>query len=112
MLLNMLLVLKNKVIYAKNSLLYSNVTSSFIYDVHIARDFFFGLGARLYYLQHLQEKKYKTLSNKNRLKVDIIPPKRGLISDSNGRIIADTKRIFRVEILKETILNLKKVLIF
>lgn len=69
---------------------------------------FFGLGARLYYLQHLQEKKYKTLSNKNRLKVDIIPPKRGLISDSNGRIIADTKRIFRVEILKETMPKFEK----
>jgi len=69
---------------------------------------FFGLGARLYYLQHLQEKKYKTLSNKNRFKVDIIPPKRGLISDANGKIIADAKRVFRVEILKETMFEFEK----
>ena len=69
---------------------------------------FFGLGARLYYLQHLQEKKYKTLSNKNRFKVDIIPPKRGLISDANGKIITDAKRVFRVEILKETMFEFEK----
>ena len=59
------------------------------------------LTSRLYYLQHLESKKYKKLSNKNRLKVNIIAPRRGDIFDEKGKIIASSKRIFRLQILKD-----------
>ena len=47
------------------------------------------LVARLFYLQIVQHNVYTTLSDKNRIQVQSLPPIRGLIYDSSGELIAD-----------------------
>ncbi|MGB1360702.1 MAG: penicillin-binding protein 2 [Alphaproteobacteria bacterium] len=61
---------------------------------------FGALASRLYYLQHLNSNKYKTLSDRNRFKVNIIPSNRGAITDETGAEISNAKQVFRVQILK------------
>ncbi len=51
---------------------------------------------RYYYLQIIDAKKYKTLSDKNRIKLSIIPPIRGLIRDRNNKDIAINKLSYRL----------------
>ena len=59
------------------------------------------LGARIYYLQHTKRNTYEALSNRNRLRIYLKPPIRGIILDNSGRILAQGKRMFRVYILKQ-----------
>ena len=47
------------------------------------------LVARLFYLQIVQHNIYTTLSDRNRIQVQSLPPNRGLIYDVNGELIAD-----------------------
>ncbi|MFQ3307217.1 MAG: penicillin-binding protein 2 [Candidatus Midichloriaceae bacterium] len=49
---------------------------------------------RFYYLQILNSDKYKTLSNKNRLRVFLTPAKRGIIYDANGKILANNIKAY------------------
>ena len=50
------------------------------------------LVARLFYLQIVQHNVYATLSDKNRIQVQSLPPIRGLIYDRDGELIADNIR--------------------
>lgn len=54
------------------------------------------LFVRYYYLQIIDAIKYKTLSDKNRIKLSIIPPIRGLIKDRNGVDVATNKLSYRL----------------
>ena len=56
---------------------------------------------KYYYLQISQSRKYKVLSDKNRIKLTVIPPFRGIISDRSGEILAANKKFYRV-ILEST----------
>ena len=56
---------------------------------------------RFYYLQIVQSDKYKTLSNKNRLRVFLTPPKRGDILDINGTILAKNIKTYSLFIQRE-----------
>ena len=51
---------------------------------------FGGIIARLFYLQVTENKKYLTLSDKNRIREWKLPPTRGNIVDYFGNIIAET----------------------
>ncbi len=74
------------------------------------------LVARLFYLQIIQHDVYATLSDKNRIQVQSLPPVRGLIFDRHGELIADniptynlTVTIERVEDLEATLDRLREL---
>ena len=68
------------------------------------------LGARLGYLQVKEAQKYKTLSDQNRINVNLMAPSRGLIRDRNGKILANNKQNFRVNIVAEQTEDPRKTL--
>lgn len=75
------------------------------------------LVGRLFYLQVVQHKMYETLSDKNRIQVQPVPPTRGLIYDRNGRLLADnipsfslTITVERVHDLDKTLANIKSII--
>ncbi len=59
------------------------------------------LAWRYGYLQIEQHKVYRTLSDKNRMQLQSIPPTRGLILDRNGHLIADNQPTFSLMIVRE-----------
>jgi penicillin-binding protein 2 len=68
------------------------------------------LVARLFYLQVIQYDVYNTLSDKNRIQVQSIAPKRGLIFDRNGRLIADNVPSKTLTITKERVDDMEKAI--
>ncbi|MBD3649326.1 MAG: penicillin-binding protein 2 [Pseudomonadales bacterium] len=75
------------------------------------------LVGRLFYLQVVQHDLYTTLSEKNRIQVQSIPPIRGLIYDRDGELIADnipsynlTITVERIDDLDETIATLAGII--
>ena len=65
---------------------------------------------RLFYLQVIEHKVYATLSDKNRIQVQPVPPTRGLIYDRNGRLLADNIPSYTLTITIERVHNLDKTL--
>ncbi|MBT8121661.1 MAG: penicillin-binding protein 2, partial [Gammaproteobacteria bacterium] len=61
------------------------------------------LFSRLFYLQVVSHEHYTTLSEDNRVKLQPIPPNRGLIFDRNGLILAENLPSYRLEITPEQI---------
>ncbi len=59
------------------------------------------LVGRLFYLQVIQYDVYSTLSDKNRIHIQSLPPTRGLIYDRNGELIADNIPAYALTIVKE-----------
>ncbi|MGY2572585.1 penicillin-binding protein 2 [Vibrio sp. C8] len=59
--------------------------------------------ANLYNIQVNQYQDYKTRSNDNRIKVVPIAPNRGLIYDRNGRLLAENRPVFNLEITPEQV---------
>ena len=68
------------------------------------------LGARLGYLQVKEAQKYKTLSDNNRINMNLMAPSRGLIRDRKGVVLADNIQNFRVNIISEQTESPKKTL--
>jgi len=75
------------------------------------------LVTNLYNIQINQYQDYKTRSNDNRIKVVPIAPNRGLIYDRNGKLLAENRPVFSLEVtpekvenMDETIANLQKIL--
>ncbi|MGB5260492.1 MAG: penicillin-binding protein 2 [Gammaproteobacteria bacterium] len=64
------------------------------------------LFSRLFYLQVVSHEHYTTLSEDNRVKLQPIPPNRGLIFDRNGIILAENLPSYRLEITPEQIDNM------
>ena len=61
---------------------------------------------RLYKLQVVDRKKYKTLSNNNRINLVIHAPIRGKILDSTGNIIADNRKVYTLTVTPFLINNI------
>jgi len=61
------------------------------------------LFSRLLYLQVIAHEHYRTLSEDNRVKLQPIPPNRGLIYDRNGILLAENLPSYRLEITPEQI---------
>jgi len=61
------------------------------------------LFSRLLYLQVVEHEHYTTLSEDNRVKLQPIPPNRGLIYDRNGILLAENLPSYRLEITPEQI---------
>ena len=60
-----------------------------------------GLLARMYQLQVVEHDVYTTLSDKNRVQVQSVPPPRGLVYDRNGELMAENRPVFSLTIVPE-----------
>jgi penicillin-binding protein 2 len=64
------------------------------------------LFGRLLYLQVIEHEHYRTLSEDNRVKLQPIPPNRGLVYDRNGILLAENLPSYRLEITPEQVDNM------
>ncbi|MBY0408216.1 MAG: hypothetical protein K2Q01_11035, partial [Rickettsiales bacterium] len=61
------------------------------------------LAARLFYLQFLRAKEYATLSENNRIKLQLMAPERGILQDRHGVPMAINEKNYRLFIDYSTI---------
>ncbi|MCB2188314.1 MAG: penicillin-binding protein 2 [Deltaproteobacteria bacterium] len=66
---------------------------------------FLVLIGRLWYLQLLQGEHFRSLSENNRIRLVDIPPSRGLIFDTKGRLLADNRPAFTLAVIPEDVDN-------
>ncbi len=66
---------------------------------------FFALVARLFYLQISENIKYRSLSDKNRLREWKVVPQRGIIEDYFGNRVASNTQVFQLHIMPEDVPN-------
>ena len=59
------------------------------------------LVARLYYLQVVRSEEYRMLADENRISLRLLAPRRGLIVDRNGEVIAGNIQNYRVLLVPE-----------
>ncbi|MEP2653812.1 MAG: penicillin-binding transpeptidase domain-containing protein, partial [Paraglaciecola sp.] len=64
----------------------------------------------LYYLQISSYEDYQTRSNGNRIKVLPVAPNRGLIYDRNGKLLAENRPVFSLQVIPEETKNLNLTL--
>ncbi len=62
-----------------------------------------GLLARMYQLQIVEHEVYTTLSDKNRVQVQSVPPPRGLVYDRNRTLLAENRPVFSVTLVPERV---------
>ena len=73
--------------------------------------FFTIIIGRLYKLQVIDSKKYKTLADENRIKLIIHMPERGNIYDENGLVLASNKIYYNLKMTPEQITDLNSVIV-
>ncbi|MGB7757243.1 MAG: penicillin-binding protein 2 [Salinisphaera sp.] len=59
--------------------------------------------ARVVYLQVYKHGYYETRSQDNRMRVEVVPPVRGLIFDRHGHLLANNEPAYRLEIVPEQV---------
>jgi len=69
-----------------------------------------GLMLRLFNLQIIEHQHFTTMSQDNRVKVLPLPPTRGLIYDSKGRILAQNLPTFSLEVTPERVKDMAQTL--
>src|SRR5580765_4260251 len=79
-----------------NVLLWANVTV------------FVFLAGSFWFVQGLQADRYRSLSEANALREVVVPAKRGLILDRNGKILADTQPSYSLSIDRVLLKTLAK----
>jgi len=72
---------------------------------------FTGIIARLFSLQITENKKYLTLSDKNRLREWRLPPIRGEFLDYFGNIIAGNLKVYQLHVIPEEVENFKYLMV-
>ena len=72
---------------------------------------FGGIIARLFSLQINENKKYLTLSDKNRLREWRLPPVRGDFLDYYGNVIAGNSEVYQLHIIPEEVNDFKKLMV-
>jgi len=65
---------------------------------------------RYYNLQITEYETYRTQSESNRVKLEPLPPRRGLIYDRNGVLLAENRPSFALSIIKERVPDLEATL--
>ena len=70
---------------------------------------FISIIVRLFYLQISENIKYRSLSDKNRLREWKIAPPRGIIEDYFGEKIAKNNQIFQLHMIPEDVPNLEEL---
>ena len=66
---------------------------------------FIAIISRLFYLQVSENIKYRSLSDKNRLREWKVAPSRGIIKDYFGNKIAENTQIFQLHMMPEEVSN-------
>jgi len=69
-----------------------------------------GLVIRIFFLQVIMHDHYTTLSRNNRVKIQPIPPTRGLIFSSDGVLLADNRPSYSVEITPEQVTDMDNLI--
>tara|TARA_B110001450_G_scaffold98107_1_gene93063 strand:+ start:1896 stop:3857 length:1962 start_codon:yes stop_codon:yes gene_type:complete len=72
---------------------------------------FTGIIARLFSLQITENKKYLTLSDKNRLREWRLPPVRGEFLDYFGNVIAGNLKVYQLHVIPEQVENFKYLML-
>ena len=72
---------------------------------------FTGIIARLFSLQITENKKYLTLSDKNRLREWRLPPVRGEFLDYFGNVIAGNLKVYQLHIIPEEVEDFKYLMV-
>jgi len=72
---------------------------------------FTGIIARLFSLQILDNKKYLTLSDKNRLREWRLPPVRGKFLDYFDKVIAGNLKVYQLHVIPEQVENFKYLIL-
>ena len=70
---------------------------------------FLSIIVRLFYLQISENIKYRSLSDKNRLREWKIAPQRGIIEDYFGEKIAKNTRVYQLHMIPEDVVNLEEL---
>ena len=70
---------------------------------------FVGIVSRLIYLQISENIKYRSLSDRNRLKEWKVPPQRGIIEDFFGEKIAGNTQVFQLHMIPEDVPSLEEL---
>ena len=83
--------------YEEQRLFASRAFTGFVIIVAV----FFGLAVRYFYLQVLHHDDFSTRSESNRVHVQPVTPNRGLIYDRRGRILAENRPAYRLELIPE-----------
>lgn len=65
---------------------------------------------RFYNLQVVNHEEYVTQSDRNRVQVQPLPPNRGLIYDRNGKLLADNRASYTLNLVKEHVDDLEQTL--
>ncbi|ARN74683.1 penicillin-binding protein 2 [Oceanicoccus sagamiensis] len=68
------------------------------------------LMARYFSLQITQHETYRTQSDRNRVQLQPVPPKRGLIYDRNGVLLAENRASYSLTIIKEQVEDLDQTI--
>ncbi len=58
---------------------------------------------RMYYLQVLEARRYKTLADENRISLRLLPPPRGRIADRFGQLLAVNQQNYQVVLISEDV---------
>ena len=72
---------------------------------------FTGIIARLFSLQIIENKKYLTLSDKNRLREWRLPPVRGEFLDYFGNVVAGNLKVYQLHVIPEQVENFKYLML-
>ena len=67
--------------------------------------------SRIFYIQVIMHDHYTTLSRNNRVKIQPIPPTRGLIFSSDNVLLADNRPSYSLEITPEQVSNMDDLLV-
>ena len=65
---------------------------------------------RYYSLQITEYETYRTQSDRNRVQLQPLPPKRGLIYDRNGVLLADNRPSYILSVVRERVQDLEATL--
>jgi len=89
-----------------------NTVSRRIFILSIAKGVIFtGIVAKLFTLQINQNKKYLTLSDKNRLREWRLPPVRGEFQDYFGELIAGNTKVYQLHVVPEQVEDFRYLMV-
>lgn len=93
--------------YSQESITFANRASvAFVFVILLM----LVLIGRIYYLQVIEFDRYAAISEKNRVQLQPVSPRRGLIFDRNGVLLADNQPNFSITLLKEEVKDLDTTL--
>ena len=78
--------------------------------VYLVVSVFVVLLLRLWFLQIIKGESYRHLSENNRIRLEDVPPTRGIIYDRNGRILVDNRPAFKLALVPADVRDMQHTL--